>query len=418
MTGDTSPWRMLREDGDFRRYFTSRIVSLAGSVATFVCLPVLVYRLSHSPLLTAVVTTLEALPYLLVGLLAGALTDRWDRQRVMVTCDLLCAASVGSIPLAAAFDVLTVPHLLVAAFASQAFFTFFDGANFGALPTLVGRNRVASANAAVWSIASAVESVGPALVGLALAAVGPANLLVVDALSFLASAYAIRGIRRALHDRTRARTRTTGRALAADVREGLAFLVHHAGVRTMTVVGALQSAATGGAVALLVVWSDRVLHIGSSGLRFGSLYAAWGIGGFLAALILPRMLRRATATRILLLSVPASAVLALATSRATTWQAADAGLLCWGAAATLVAVNSISYRQEVTPEPLLGRVNTVARMLAWGLGYTCGSLLAGALSEAVGVRAAMTTMACAGVVATVVAWTSPLRREVAPTLAA
>src|SRR5215211_3480128 len=198
---------MLREDADFRRYFTARLVSLAGAVVTAVAMPVLVYRMSGSPLLTAAVTALEALPYLLIGLLAGALSDRWDRQRVMVSSDLVNAVLIGHVP--------------VAAFASQAVFTFFDGANFGALPVLVGRDRVPSANAVVWSAASTVEVVAPPLAATGIAVAGPATLLVVDALSFVASALLVRAIGRALHDTGRERGATTVRAVGADVVEGL-----------------------------------------------------------------------------------------------------------------------------------------------------------------------------------------------------
>ncbi|HYT30378.1 MAG TPA: MFS transporter, partial [Actinomycetota bacterium] len=140
----------LRDDPDFRRFWSARMVSLAGSSMTYVALPVLVYAMTRSPLLTGVVAGFEAVPYLLLGLVAGALADRWDRRRVMVTADLASAAALGSLPLAAAFGVLTVPHVLIAALLSPTIFVFFDAANFGAVPTLVGRDRIALANAAIW----------------------------------------------------------------------------------------------------------------------------------------------------------------------------------------------------------------------------------------------------------------------------
>ena len=405
-----SPWAMLREDVDFRRYFAARLVSLAGAVVTAVAMPVLVYRMSGSAFLTAAVTALEALPYLLVGLLAGALADRWDRQRVMVASDLVNAVLIGSVPAAAWLGVLTVPHLLVAAFASQAVFTFFDGANFGALPVLVGRARVPAANAVVWSAASTVEVVAPPLAATGIAVVGPANLLVVDALSFVASALAVRAIGRALHDTSRARAATTVRAVGSDVAEGLRFLLAHPGVRTMTFVGTLQSAAGGGFVALMVVWADRVLGIGTAGLRFGVLFGVWGLGGTAAALLLPRLLRLTTPARLCLLALPASALLAVLTTRTTDWRLACVALVGWSVAYQLVIVNSISYRQQVTPERLLGRVNTAGRMLSWGVGWTGGAVVAGTLSTRLGVSSALLVMSLLIVPAVALAWTSPLRR--------
>jgi len=188
----------LRDDADFRRYWAARIASLSGSIVTAVAMPVLIYRLTASPGLTALTTTLEALPYLVVGLLAGALADRLDRKRVMVVADLLNVLVVGSVPLAWWLGVLTVPHVLVAAFCAQLLFTFFDGANFGALPVLVGRARVGEANAAIWGFGGVLDLLMPAAAGALLAVLHPADLLAVDALSYAVSAMLVRSIGRAL----------------------------------------------------------------------------------------------------------------------------------------------------------------------------------------------------------------------------
>jgi len=82
----------------------------------------------------------------------------------------------------------------------------------------------------------------------------------------------------------------------------------------------------------------------------------------------------------------------------------------WGVSYQLVIINSLTYRQQVTPEHLLSRVNTAGRMLSWGLGWTVGALAAGALAGQVGVRPAMTTLVTVGVVAAAFAWLSPLRQ--------
>lgn len=399
----------LRDDADFRRYWLARSLSITGSMVTAIALPVLVYRLSGSPFLTALVTALEAAPYLLTGLFAGALADRWNRRRVMVSADLVNAVVIGSIPLAHLLGVLTVPQVLVVGFVVQMVYTFFDGANFGALPVLVGRAKVAQANAAVWTASSLIELFVPPLAGLALAVISPATLLTIDALSFLASALAVQGIVRAMSERRVEQAPLRPRVVFADIAEGVRYLVRHAGVRTMTIVGSLQSFAGGGFVALMVVWADRVLHIGTSGVRFGLVYGAWGIGGLMAAVGLPRLLKRFPPAAITLYALPVSAALGVVTALMPTWPLAAIALLVWGSAYVLVIVNAISYRQQVTPEQLLGRVNTAGRMLSWGVGWTLGSIVAGVISSHLGVRPAMVVMGLLGFVGVVVAWTSPLR---------
>jgi MFS family permease len=399
----------LRDDADFRRYWWSRVLSLVGTLISYVALPVLVYRLSGSAFLTALVAALEALPYLLFGLFAGVASDRLDRKAVMVVADLVNAALVLTVPVAYWLGWLTVPHVLVVAFVIPAIAVFFDGANFGALPMLVGRGRIAEANSAVWGAQTVVEIVIPSMVGVGLAVVSPASMLAVDAASYLVSASFIVRIRRDLHDSNRVRAPLGIRTLFREIGEGLRFLGGHAGVRTMTVIGTIQCVAGGGFVALMVVWCDQVLGIGTEGLRFGLVYASWSLGALVASIGLPRLLRRASAARIALTALPASAVLGVTAALAPTWQLAALGLLLWSGAYMLVVVNSISYRQEVTPEALMGRVNTAGRMLSWGVGWSLGAALGGLLGHVIGIHAALVVMTGFGFVAVAFAWASPLR---------
>lgn len=408
MTSVAAPAR-LRDDADFRLYWWSRVLSTAGTTVTLIALPVLVYRQTGSAFLTALVSALEAVPYLTFGLLAGALADRWDRRAMMITADLVDTALMASVPVAYWLGILTVPHLLAVAFAAPAVAVFFDGANFGALPVLVGRERIAEANAAVWTSASLVEMVMPAAVGVALAVAQPATLIAVDAVSFAASATFVRAISRLLQDPERARERLTRGALRGDIKEGLVFLVRHPGVRSMTMIGTLQCIAGGGFVSLDVVWCDQVLGIGTGGWRFGLVFSAWAVGGILSSAVLPRLLRRTSAARIALAALPFSAVIGIATPFATWWVLGLVALFVWSCAYTLITVNSISYRQQVTPEHLLGRVNTAGRMLTWGLGWTIGAFAGGALGHLIGVQHAMVAMASVAVLGCLVGWTSPLR---------
>jgi MFS family permease len=112
---------------------------------------------------------------------------------------------------------------------------------------------------------------------------------------------------------------------------------------------------------------------------------------------------------ITLYALPVSAVLGIVTALVPGWELAAIALLAWGSAYVLVIVNSISYRQQVTPEQLLGRVNTAGRMLSWGVGWTLGSIVGGVLGNHYGIRTAMVVMGLFGFVAVAVAWTSPLR---------
>lgn len=250
----------LRADRQFCRYWLARVVSLAGSAATYVALPVIVYRLTGSPLVTGLVAALEAVPYLCFGLVAGAVADRVDRRRLMIGADLVSALVICSVPVAAAGHALTAPHVLVVAGLAATAFVFFDAANFGALPTLVGTARIAPANSAVWGAGTVVEIVVPAIAGATFALVSPSTVLAVDAATFVASAMLIRAITRPLSDPAR-RGRTEARQLGADVREGLGFLWQHPTVRPMTLANTAQSVSGGAFVGQLVVYADQALGV-------------------------------------------------------------------------------------------------------------------------------------------------------------
>jgi hypothetical protein len=140
-------------------------------------------------------------PYLLFGLLAGALADRGDRRRLMVGGDLLRAALVGSVPLAAALGVLKLPHVYLAALGVAVVFVWADAASFGALPALIGRQRLPAANSARWSASTTLTITGPAVAGVLVATVGPTPALWVDAASYLASALLLASIRRSFQHR-------------------------------------------------------------------------------------------------------------------------------------------------------------------------------------------------------------------------
>lgn len=401
----------LRDDVDFRRFLVARLVSLAGTSVTVVAFPVAVYSLSSSPLLTALVTAVEALPYLLLGLVAGALADRFDRKRVMVVVDVLSAVVLGSIPVAHWFGALTVPHLIVAAFVVSGLWVFFDAADFGALPMLVGRDRIPAANSAMWSSSTVVETTVPLLAGAAFAVVAPPSLIAIDVLSYLASAYLVRAIVRPLSDPARTAGRLDRTALVADVTEGLRFLWNHPTVRAMTVVGAAQSISGGAFVGQMVVWADRDLDVREGDWRLGVVFAAWGVGVLLASVTVPRLAPRVGAARLTLLFLPASALLAVATTVSGQWVVGSVAMAAWGVAYMGVVLNTINYRQQVTPEPLMSRVNTTGRMLSFGLGWPLGSVLGGGVAEATGPRGGMLAGAAVLVVGCLYAWLSPLRQQ-------
>jgi MFS family permease len=399
-------------DRDFGRYLNARVLSVLGAVVSAVTLPVLVYQLTGSAGWTSAVTAAEALPYLVFGLLAGALADRLDRRRMMVALDLAVAAVLATVPLAWLTGALTAPHVVVVAFVTQTAFVFFDAANFGALPTLVGKERLTVAYSALYGRTTVVELVVPGLAGLLVAIVSPAALLAVNALTGVGSALLLRAITSSLA--TPRPMRGAGE-LVADVREGLRFLWGEPVIRTLTLVGTTHSAAAGAWAAVLVPFADEVLGIAPRGdLRLAALFSWWGVGAIIASRVLPWLTRRWGNALVALRALPLALLGVVLVLVSGHWLLVCAAAVVWGVAGAVVVINSISYRQQVCPEELQSRVNTTGRMLAWGLGQPLGAVLAGAASVWAGdPRAGLAAGALVLLSGVVLAWVSPALRQAA-----
>jgi MFS family permease len=159
-----------------------------------------------------------------------------------------------------------------------------------------------------------------------------------------------------------------------------------------------------------VVWADRDLDVQRGDWRLGAIFASWGLGILVASLWVPRLALRLGAARVFLLSLPLSALFGVVAVLSPNWILACALLAAWGAAYMSIAINAVTYRQQVTPERLLSRVNTVGRMLSFGVGWPIGAVLSGVVAEQSGPRAGMLAGIAVLVVGGVLAWWSPLRR--------
>jgi MFS family permease len=122
-----------------------QMVSSVGSQVSLLAFPLLLLALTHSPAQAGLIGALRGLPYLLLGLPAGALVDRWDRKRVMIICDSGRALALGSIPLALALGHLTVLHLYLVSLIEGTLFIFFNLSETACLPRVVSEEQLPAA---------------------------------------------------------------------------------------------------------------------------------------------------------------------------------------------------------------------------------------------------------------------------------
>ena len=409
-TSDTH--RHVFRDRSFRLFFTARTVAVAGAAVTGVAMPVLVFDISRSPFLTSLSAAGTVLPYLVFGLVAGAVADRVNRRTVILCAQALAAIALASIPAAQSLGVLTAWHAVGVSICIGTCFVWFDAAAFGALPALVGRQGIPAANSALWTAGTLIDVAFPAVAGVLVASIGPAYALGADALAYVVAALAMGSIG-ASFSVTPVASATSRSSIARDIREGLTFLWRSRLLRALTGVGFVNSLTQGAVTALLVVYASERLGISTSSPMIGALWTAVSVGGVVGAVVLPRLPAQWPVGSITIGSLTVAPVVLFLVATTESTVVAIAALGVYSGCATITILNGIGARQRLTPDHLQGRVNTTARMVAWG-GSPVGALVAGAIAGSWDVGAAYLVACAFALVSAVFAWVSALRTDPCP----
>jgi MFS family permease len=365
--------------GDFGRFWLGQTVSNLGSSFTFVALPLLVFNLTGSPINLGITTAAEFVPYLLFGLVIGAWVDRVDRRRLMIATDLARAAVIATIPLLAAADALSVGWIYAVAFASATLTIAFDAAEFAAIPSLVpSDDDLVTANGRVQASYSAAQIAGPLLAGLLITVAPVQQVLWVDAASFLVSAGMLLLITRTFNGPREAEAR---RAIRQEVVEGLRYVLGHPVLRNISAMMALINLVGATVYTQLVVFAKRQLDASDS--QVALLYAAGSAGVVLLSLAAGPVRRRLSFSVAALGALFLDGLLTVVLA-ATPWY--WAALALWAAISGLgifFNINTSSLRQQIVPNHLLGRVISIAGVLAWSA-IPVGALVGGWAVERTG----------------------------------
>jgi MFS family permease len=349
-------------------------------------------------------TAVAWLPWLAVGLPAGAWVDRWPKRRVMLSCDLVQLAAFAAVPIAWAAGCLSVPVLLAAALVGGFAKVFFTLAYRAFLPAIVADEKLLGANVRLQGTESAAAVGGPGLAGLLASVFGPVSGVLVDAISFGFSALCLSFLR-AKEPPPRPRTR-----LRTEIGEGLRFVLRDPCLRVLMVSSAVANLALDGFFAVQVVF--LVDEIGAGPGTVGIVLALAEVGGVLGALLVSRVARRTGTARAFLwcdlLVVPAMLLGPLARPGAGIVLFVLAG---GGIAGGVIGSNVLSstFRQQYCPRELYGRITASAAIIAYGT-IPLGALLGGALGQFAGVRTAMFAMVGVQAIACGVLVFSPLRK--------
>ncbi|GAA1038253.1 MFS transporter [Virgisporangium ochraceum] len=370
---------------NFWRLAASSGLSNLGDGTFKVALPLAAVGFTRSPTLVAGVTFAVTLPWLLFALPAGTVADRVDRRRAMIGADVARGALLAALTVCVVADLGTIWLLYGAALAIGVAETVYDTSAQSILPRVVPRDDLARANGRLYAIElTANEFVGPALAGFVVA-LGAGVAFGTPAALWALAAVALVSMRGSY------RAERTGRTtLRADIAEGLRFLWRHRLLRTLAVMVGISNLANNAVMAILVLYAVGPMGLSAPG--FGLLMTTFAAGSLLGSFVAERIQRTLGRARALALTIVTRALPFAVLAVSANPYLAGATFFVGGATNVVWNIVTVSLRQRVTPDHLLGRVNSGYRLVAWG-SMPLGAAAGGLLAHAFGLRPVFAVMA-------------------------
>lgn len=344
---------------DFGLLWWGQVTSQVGEGLNKVALLWFVYQLTGSVLLMTMVGLLQTIPPLVFGPVIGVYLDRLPKKSVMIWVDLTRSVLVFTVPALYGMGLLSLSGLYVLIFLTSIVSTVFGPALASAVPLLVRRTELVSANALIQSTTNIGILIGPAISGVMIALIGSENVLYVNAATFLISSLCLMPIRfNELREETPAGSTASG-AMWQDLRAGFQFVFgNQPMVLLLVIVSALYNLGASAFVFLLPVYAKESLQVGP--MQLGWLWSALGVGMLLASTWLAWRRQTDVRSRLQLIArgmtVGGLAVCSL--SLLETPLLAGAVVIIVGGSTALLNPVVFAMLQEVTPEHLMGRVLT------------------------------------------------------------
>jgi MFS family permease len=378
------------------------VASAFGSRITRTALPIIaILSLAATPTEVSVLSAASVLPGVLVGLFAGGYIDRTAKRPLLMGSDLVRAVLIASIPVTAWLGVLSMPQLYVVAAAVGAATTLFQIADNSFLPALVGPELLVEGNSKLEATDSIAEAAGPGLAGVLIQVLTAPVTVIIDALSYVWSAFMLSRIQAREEPATAAETEAS---VLGDILTGLRASLSHPVIGPVLLAEAVVYCFGGFFFALYMFFTLETL--GLSPATVGLIISVGGVGAFAGALLANPLGQR--------MGMGPALVLALGVGQAANLfipLAQSAGRLAipllvlqqliGDAFLGAYMIHSLSSRQRVLPREVLGRANATFHVMM-GLMLPAGALLAGPLAGALGMTSTLWMGACGGLLAVLV----------------
>jgi MFS family permease len=368
---------------DFLNVWAAETISVFGSQFYLIAMPLAaVIILDASAYEMGILFSLEMLPFLLFGLLAGVLADRKRRRTIMIVCDFGRAAVLAIVPLSWYFDALSLPVLYVVAFVAGTFTAFFDIAYQAYLPVLVKRSELLDANSKLETSRASSQVAGPGIAGLMVSAIGAPLAITGNSLSFLGSAIFLLQVKK----RELVQSVDTCKSVLGEIKEGIDIVLSSRMLRGIAGCTGTGNLFWGMSFAILILFMESTLELSASWI--GAVFAVGALGAVTGAVFSSRIVSALGLGRTIILSAFLGGVPSILIVLAYPSNALLVLMPIWfatGLTGVVYNVNQVSLRQAITPDRLQGKMNATMRFIVWGV-YPIGAIIGGLLGEVVGLR--------------------------------
>lgn len=355
---DSRGWRLVKTR-DFGLLWWGQVTSQVGEGLNKVALLWFVYELTGSALMIAMVGLLQTIPPLVFGPLIGVYLDRLPKKKVMVWVDLIRTVMTFLIPALYGLGLLNLEGLYILIFLTSMVSTVFGPALVSAVPLLVRRSELVSANALIQGTNNIGILLGPAVSGILIAMIGAQHVLYVNAATFLISALCLIPIRTTETLRQTPEDSALPGSVLRDLAVGFRFVFgDRSTVFLLVIISALYNLGASAFIFVLPVYAKELLHVGP--VQLGWLWSALGIGMLSASSWLALQGKNDVQSRMHILvrgtTMGGLAVCSLSLLESPFVAAAFVTLVGAGAAVLNPVVWALL--QEITPSHLMGRVLT------------------------------------------------------------
>jgi MFS family permease len=400
----TPLWR----NRDYMLLWSGQVISTLGSTASGIVFPLLILAITGSPTSAGIAAALQAIPYLIFSLPAGALIDRWNRKRVMILCDTGRAINMASIPVALALGSLSVWQIYVVAFIEGTLFVFFNIAEVAALPRVVPKAQLPSATAQNQAAFAVAGISGPSLGTFLYQTISHMAPFIADAVSYFVSVISLFFIKSEFQ-LERAPTEVP-RHLGREIMEGLHWLWGQPLVRFMAFLTGGANFIGSGSFLVLILLAKQ---LGAPDASIGVIFSIGSIGGIVGSIIGGQIQKRFTFGQVIIGVMWGSAVLLPLFAIAPNIWVIGLLMAVLSLGGPIYNVVQFSYRVAMIPDELQGRVNSTFRLVAFGFN-PLGAFLAGVIIEHFGAITAVLFFSVWQVLLAIMATANKYVREAKP----